>query len=115
MLKRLHLLLKLLAAGALLFVCAGIAVPYLRADYFLERIRQGLEASLLRKVVIEKARYNLFTGPGFRVENVTIAEDSRVGIEPFAHVDEVDARVDFWELLRGQIRFSNLRLSEPTV
>jgi hypothetical protein len=104
-----------LAVAVLIVVIAGVGAPYLRADYFASRIQAGLEQSLGRKVRIGNARYNVFTGPGFQVEEVTIAEDSRIGIEPFAHVAEVHARVDVWSLFRGEIRFSNLRLVEPTV
>ncbi len=115
MLKRFHKIARILAVLILLIVIAGVGAPYLRADYFAARIQAGLEHSLGRKVTIGNARYNVFTGPGFQVEEVTIAEDPRIGIEPFAHVSEVHARVDVWSLFSGQIRFSNLRLVEPTV
>jgi hypothetical protein len=115
MFKRFHKIARVLAVAVLLVVIAGVGAPYLRADYFAARIKAGLEQSLGRKVEIGNARYNVFTGPGFQVEEVTIAEDPRIGIEPFAHVSEVHARVDPWSLLRGEIRFSNLRLVEPTV
>lgn len=115
MFKRFHKIARVLAVVILLVVIVGVGAPYLRADYFAARIKSGLEQSLGRKVEIGNARYNVFTGPGFQVEEVTIAEDPRIGIEPFAHVSEVHARVDPWSLLRGEIRFSNLRLVEPTV
>ena len=98
-----------------LVLAAGIGAPYLRADYFASRIQEGLEQSLGRKVRIGNARYNVFRGPGFQVEEVTIAEDERIGIEPFAHVAEVQCRVDLLSLFSGKIRFSNLRLVEPSV
>jgi len=113
--KRFHKIARVLAVAVLIVVIAGVGAPYLRADYFASRIQSGLEQSLGRKVRIGSARYNVFTGPGFQVEEVTIAEDSRIGIEPFAHVAEVHARVDVWSLFGGEIRFSNLRLVEPTV
>ncbi len=37
--------------------------------------------------------FSLFTWPGFTLENVTIHEDPRAGIEPFAYVGELEARV----------------------
>ena len=115
MLKRFHKLARILAVLALVIAVAGIGAPYLRADYFASRIQAGLERSLGRKVTIGNARYNVFRGPGFQVEEVTIAEDERIGIEPFAHVAEVHCRVDLWSLVQGEIRFSNLRLVEPSV
>jgi hypothetical protein len=115
MLKRFHKFARILAVFALLVAAAGVGAPYLRADYFASRIQNGLEQSLGRKVKIGGARYNVFRGPGFQVSEVTISEDERIGIEPFAHVAEVQCRVDFWSLLGGKIRFSNLRLVEPSV
>jgi hypothetical protein len=100
---------------AIVVVAAGIGAPYFRADYFASRIQEGLEQSLGRKVKIGNARYNVFRGPGFQVEEVTIAEDERIGIEPFAHVAEVQGRIDLFSLFSGKIRFSNLRLVEPSV
>ena len=83
MLKRFHKLARILAVLALVIAVAGVGAPYLRADYFASRIQAGLERSLGRKVTIGNARYNVFRGPGFQVEEVTIAEDERIGIEPF--------------------------------
>lgn len=115
MLKRFHKLAKVLAVLVLLFVMAGVGAPYFRADYFSSRIQEGLEQALGRKVTLRNVRYNVFQGPGFQMEEVTISEDPRVGIEPIAHVAEMQARVDALSLLKGQIRFSNLRMVEPTV
>ncbi|MBS1831353.1 MAG: AsmA family protein [Acidobacteria bacterium] len=115
MLKRFHKLAKVLAVVVLLFVMAGVGAPYFRADYFSSRIQEGLEQALGRKVSLRNVRYNVFQGPGFQMEEVTISEDPRIGIEPIAHVAEMQARVDALSLLKGQIRFSNLRMVEPTV
>jgi len=114
-LKRFHKFARILAVIFVLVLAAGIGAPYFRADYFASRIQEGLEQSLGRRVKIGNARYNVFRGPGFQVEEVTIAEDERIGIEPFAHVAEVQCRVDLLSLFRGKIRFSNLRLVEPSV
>ncbi|BDC52691.1 hypothetical protein F183_A50060 [Bryobacterales bacterium F-183] len=115
MLKRFHKLAKILVVLVLLFVMAGVGAPYFRADYFSSRIQEGLEQALGRKVTLRNVRYNVFQGPGFQMEEVTIGEDPRIGIEPIAHMAEMQARVDALSLLKGQIRFSNLRMVEPTV
>ena len=47
------------------------------------------------------------------MENVTISEDPRYGIEPFAYVPTLQARLRLDKLLVGQIRFANLRLVGP--
>lgn len=98
-----------------LLVLVAIATHYLSADRFRERIRQGLEKSLGRSVEIGKVRFNLFYGPGFTVSDVVIGEIPSHGLAPFAYVDTLDARVSLASLLAGNLRFSSLRLVEPTL
>ena len=58
--------------------------------------------------------FNLFTGPGFTIEDVTIHEDPRAGIEPFAYVGELEARVRLLSLFSRHLEFSSLRLGSDT-
>jgi hypothetical protein len=66
-------------------------------------------------VTIEQTHYSLFTGPGFTIDKVSVEEDPRIGIEPFAYVQEVDARIDLLSALTGKLEFSSLRLVEPEI
>src|SRR5262245_3742045 len=85
---------RLLLAGVAAFLIAGIAAPYFSADRFGERIREGLEASLGRKVKIGKVRFDLLRGPGFTISDVEIGEDPGFGIETFAWVvDTLEVRL----------------------
>lgn len=102
--------LALLAIGIL---CA--AAPFISASRFAGAIQRNLEASLGRRVDFNAAHFTLFTGPGFALENVTIHEDPRYGIEPFAHATELVAHLRLDKLIRGKIRFSSLRLVEPSL
>ena len=113
MFSRFHKALKILAVLFLVVVAAGIGAPYFGADYFQARIEHALESALGRKVAIQKTHYNVFTGPGFTIDNVVIEEDPRIGIEAFAKVLQVDARIDWLSLLTGKMEFSSLRLVEP--
>ena len=115
MFSRFHKVLKAVAVLFLLVVVAGIGAPYFGADYFRTRIEHALESALGRKVEIDETHYNLFTGPGFTIDKVIIAEDPRVGIEPFAQVPQLDARIDLLTLLTGKLEFSSLRLVEPEI
>ena len=62
-----------------------------------------------------EVRFNLFTGPGFTVSNVEIADDPSVGIEPLAYVESLEARVTLRSFFTPQLSFSNLKLKNPTV
>ncbi len=111
---------KYIARGILVTLVAilaiGAAAPYLKiADRFRPQIQAGLEASLGRHVDVEQVRFNVFTGLGFTASRVTITEDPSFGIEPFAYVESLVARLRLVSLLQGKVEFSSLRLSAPSV
>jgi len=101
-----------LLAGILL---VGFGAPYLDADFMRPKIERSLERGLGRKVEVGKVYFNLFTGPGFSVEDVTIFEDPRAGIEPFAYVGTLEARVRLLGLFSRRLEFSNLRLIDASI
>ena len=96
-------------------VVIGICAPYLDANRMAPRIQAALEAAFSRPVQIGAVHLNLFSGPGFTVQNVLIEDDPAAGIEPFAHVEAMQARVRWLDLLRGKLAFSSLRMDAPTV
>jgi hypothetical protein len=98
-----------------LFLIVGVGAPYLSADRFGKSVQAALESSLQRKVEIGKVRFDLFRGPGFRLEQVVIHEDPAFGIEPLAWVDELEARPSVLALLTGRLEFASLRLGDPVV
>ena len=97
-------------------LAAGLAAPYVRADRYGEDIRNGLQNALGRKVeILDKVTFNLFTGPGFTINKVVVYDDASAGIEPFALVDQLEARVRLTSLLFGNLEFSKVRLVDPYV
>ncbi len=73
----------------------GFAAPHIDIEFARPKIARALERGLGRRVDVGKVHFNLFTGPGFTVDDVTIHEDPRAGIEPFAYVVSLEARVPF--------------------
>lgn len=101
---------------AVLVVAAGVTAPFVNAARFRQQIREGLERGLHRKVEITGGiHYTLFRGPGFIAEDVLIGEDPRAGIEPFAYVASLIARIRLRSLWTGRLEFSTLILDEPSV
>ncbi|MEJ7608374.1 MAG: AsmA family protein, partial [Bryobacteraceae bacterium] len=107
--------LRLALIALLLLVLTGIAAPYIRADRYGQQIQNALQQALGRKVEIGQVRFNLFTGPGFTIENVVIYDDPSAGIEPFAHMEELQARIRLSTLFTGKIAFASLRFVDPHV
>jgi hypothetical protein len=106
---------RALLAVLLLVVAFGLLAPYLRADRLGPRIQAALEAALNRPVHIGPVHLSVFRGLGFTVDDVLIDDDPAAGIEPFAHVEHMQARVRFTSLFAGQLAFSSLRLDTPSV
>lgn len=92
------------------FLLAGSIAPFISAGSYGRDIQSLLEASLGRKVSIGKVHFTLFSGPGFSIEDVTIGEDPRYGIEPCAYVPLLETRLRLDKLLLGQVQLAELRL-----
>ncbi|MBV9759301.1 MAG: AsmA family protein [Acidobacteriaceae bacterium] len=99
-----------LAVGTL-----GLIAPFVNASRFSGPIQRTLEASLQRRVHFSAVHFTLLSGPGLSLKDVTIDEDPRYGLEPFAHAAALEAHFRVDKLLRGQIRFTSLRLVEPSL
>src|SRR5437868_14773211 len=105
--------ITLIIVFLLLTLC--FIAPLIDAAHYRDRIREALQISLARKVDIGKVHFALFSGLGFSVDGVTIHENPRYGIEPFAYVPTLQARLRIDKLLLGHIQFSSLRLVEPSL
>lgn len=93
----------------------GLIAPWIDAASFSGLIQRAVEDSLGRKIQFSKVHLTLLSGPGFSLEDVSIAEDPRYGVEPFAWVPTLEARLRIDKLLQGQIRLSSLRLEDPSL
>jgi hypothetical protein len=101
--------------GGALFLVLGTLAPFVQVNRFGDRVRVGLENALHRKVRIGDVHFDLFTGPGFSVNDVLIEEDPAFGVEPIASVNKLTARVGLTSLWTGKLEFSSLTLEEPSV
>ena len=99
------LIRRLFLSVVALLLIFGIAAPFVTLNRLTGRIKIALQNSLHRRVDIGDVHLNLFTGPGFTVENVLIYEDPSIGIEPFASVLSLEARVRLSYLWTGTWNF----------
>ena len=116
---RLGLLFKVLGALLLVLVIAGFVAPVFTVDQFGRRLQASLERSLGRRVEIGKVHFNLFKGPGFSVDNVTIYEDPAIGMEPVVYIQEPDGSMEvapsIWSLLGGRFVIASIRLDGASI
>ncbi|MDZ7638344.1 MAG: AsmA family protein [Bryobacterales bacterium] len=102
-------------ALAALALAVSIVVPFVSAERFRTRVEMGLERALHRDVSIGDLRFSMWGWPGFTLTNVVIADLPEVSAEPFAYVNEARARIAIASLWRGEIAFSSITLSQPSV
>jgi Protein of unknown function len=107
--------LRIALAVAAAAAAAGVAAPVVNASHWSGSVKATIESWLGRRVEFGAMHFTVFSGPGFSLEDVTIYEDPRYGLEPFAHATALDARIRIDKLLRGQIRISSLRLVSPSL
>jgi len=98
--------------GIAILAALGFAAPYIDVNFMRPRIERAIQSGLGRRIEVSKVYINLFTGPGFTVEGVTIYDDPRAGIEPLMFVGSMEARVRLLGLLSRRLEFSSLRLHE---
>jgi hypothetical protein len=119
---RARLIAKIFGGAALLVLAAGVAAPYLNADRYGERLRAALERALggNRQVEIGGVHFNLFKGPGFSVDSVTIHEDPAIGAEPVVYIlrdsgGSLEVAPSLWSLLGGRFVVSSIRLEGASI
>lgn len=106
---------RLVWAAVACVAVAGVALPLFDAGGFKEHVRQSLREALGRDVELGDVHLDLFNGPGFSVERVVIHDEPAAGIEPFAYVESLEARVGLASLWTGRLEFSSLTLVNPSV
>ena len=106
---------RAIIVALLLVLAVGFAAPHFEIDLFRPKIARALEHGLGRRIEVGTVHFNLFTGPGFTVDDVTIHEDPRAGIEPCAYVGTLEARVQLLSLFRHKLEFSSLRLIDASI
>ena len=88
----------------------GVGLRYFSLDLLRAPIERALGRGLGREVEVGTVHLNLLGAPGFTLEDVTIHEDPRAGVEPFAYVESLNASVRWLSLLRRRLDFTRLSL-----
>jgi len=103
---------KRIALALALLIALGVAAFYFPLDFLRKPMARALERSLGRKVEVGNVYLNLFGAPGLTLEDVTIHEDPRAGIEPFAYVASLKAGISLMSLPRRRLLLSSLNLGD---
>ena len=111
-------LFKILGALLLMLLIAGFVAPEFTADQYGGRLQLSLERALGRRVELGKVHFNVFKGPGFSVDSVTIHEDPAIGMEPVVYIQEpgsMEVAPSIWSLLGGKFVIASIRLDGASI
>ena len=86
--------------GAVVLAVVAAASVYVPLNFLRPGVERALGRGLGRRVDIDNVYLTALPAPGCSLDGVTIHEDPRAGIEPFAYVQTLDARVAWLGLLR---------------
>ncbi|MEO8593372.1 MAG: hypothetical protein ABI759_08620 [Candidatus Solibacter sp.] len=115
---RIGLAFKALGVLLVLLIAAGILAPMLTADQYGRRLQASLGRALGRRVEIGEVHFNVFKGPGFSVDDVTIYEDPAIGIEPVVYIQKpgsLEVVPSIWSLLGGRFVIASIRLDGASI
>ena len=115
-----HRLLRIAFYAVIAVAIVAVLAPYIPAAFLRARVEAALSRSLNRAINIGDVHFTFFPsgpvpGPGFALENVTIHEDPRAGIEPFAYMQELGASVRILSLLGGHLELSGINLGDASI
>jgi hypothetical protein len=108
-------MIRMLFAALAAVLLLGLVAPLVEVAFLSGPIQAALEETLGRKVRIGAVHLTLFAGPGFSLDKVSIDEDPRFGLEPFAYVETLEARVRPDKLLFGRLQIASLRFVHPSL
>ncbi|MDX2269538.1 MAG: AsmA family protein [Bryobacter sp.] len=92
------------------------ALPRLTNGIFRGRMEVALEQALNRPARLEGPSYwRLLPFPAFVAEQVTIEEDPRFSLEPFAYVEEIAITPSWLALAQGKFLAARIRLNGPSL
>ena len=98
-----------------LIVLALALIPrFLDVNQYRGRIQAELQNRLGRPVTLGDINLSLLP-PSLQVKDVTIGEDPRFGVGPFAKAQLLAVRVSLMPLLRKNVEIQSLRLINPDI
>ena len=105
----------ILTAAAATLAVAFLLPSLVNINRFRNHIVGALAAGLGRPVQAGHVRLKLFGGPGFDLQNVSVADDPAFGIEPFARMPTLRATLRLRALWTGRLSFSSLIFVRPSL
>jgi uncharacterized protein involved in outer membrane biogenesis len=107
---------KLLLGIVVVLVVAAVAVPVLiPMDHYRGLMVGALEEASGRKVRIESLRLRLLPTPGVEMHGAAIYNPPGFPQEPMLTAESLSADVSLGELLRGDLRVTELTLTHPVL
>src|SRR5262245_49434304 len=111
---------KWIIAGAIVSALAAITVAALlnlnsliarNKDYLLEKAEQAMG----RNLKVGAIEATIFTGLGVKLKDFSMADDPRYSKDDFIRAKDLQVIVNFWPLLRKEVKVKKIILHGPTI
>ncbi|MCH7979738.1 MAG: AsmA family protein [Acidobacteria bacterium] len=112
---RLHWARTIFWTAAALLLLSFVIPLVVEVNSWQGKITAALSRELGRPVRTGQIRLQLLGGLGFEIQNVVVGEDPRFGIEPFARMESLQARVRLRSLWQERMQFSSLVFVRPSL
>jgi uncharacterized protein involved in outer membrane biogenesis len=98
-----------------LLLLTGIVVPWFSLARGQRRILAALSRALGRSVQARAVHLVLLPWPGFKLDDLRVADDAAFGFQPIVRAREATATLRLSALWSGQFAFSTIRLDRPVL
>ncbi len=95
------------AAGTFLFIAAPTDLV---RDQLIQQVRERTGREMH---VAGRTSFRIFPHVGVRLERASLSSPHSMGSDPMLRIAEVEANVEIWPLLRGEVRVGRLVLRRP--
>lgn len=113
--KKTVITLAVVVALLIALIGAGLALSPLFLNKYKDRILAKVGETVHRDISLGDIRLTLFTGLGLRLQDVTVSNAKGFRAEPMLSMADLDVKVKFLPLLRGETQVDRIILREPRI
>src|SRR5580698_1224411 len=107
--------LRIALATIAILVLVLVVPPLISVSRFKSQITQLIAQSLGRPVRLSSVQAHLLPWPGFKISDLSVAEDPAYGAEPVLHASKVTASIRLLALFSGRLEIGKISVDEASL
>jgi AsmA family len=113
--ERMRRWLRIALAAIAILVLVLVVPPLISVNGYKNQITQLIAQSLGRPVRLSSVEAHLLPWPGFKITDLSVAEDPAYGAEPVLHANKVTASIRLLALFRGRVEIGKISVDEASL